>query len=253
MMEQKPGRLPVMITVAAAAAAAFGLRLHQLSAGYETAADGMIRVLPGTSGGFFTWFTVIMAAAFAVFAWTRKGRKKFSSLGQLDPVSLGIACIASLLLLLGSTAMAVSPETAVERYLGLGGVAAALCWAATAVLRWQHKKPSVYLYLLPVVFFAVMLVVDFRIWSRDPAVLDYCYDLFALISVMLGLFYLSGYSLDLGFRRFTVFFLLCGVFFSAAAMAGARLRYVLILGGAMVWQLLHLWQLLRPLRQKQEG
>ena len=254
-MERKLGRLPVLIAAVLAAAASFGLRLHQLKNAYEIAADGEKRIIPGAASGFFTWFTVIMVVVFCIYACSLKKRKKFSALGGLSLPELVLSGAAVLLLLLGSVAMIASPEnpnSKVELLLGIGGLAAAFCWIGTALLRYRGSRPHVGLYLLPVLFFAAMLIVEFRIWSRDPAILDYCYDLFALISVMLGLFYVGSFSLDRGRRRMAVFFLLCGLFFCAASIAGSRLRHCCIMGGTMLWMLLHLWRLLRPGRRQEQ-
>lgn len=244
-MERKLGRVPVMILTLLFSAAAYGLRQHLLETAYEVAADGALRVIPGTGSGFFTWFTAAAVILFAVYAMSLEKRPTYAALGQLLLPEAMVGCVAGLALVLGSAAMLLTPNTVMEPLLGAGGLVTAICWVSVVLLQLRGKMPSVYVYLIPAVFFAVLLVVDFRVWSRDPAVLDYCYDLFALISVMCGLFYLSGFSLEQGRRRTAVFFLLCGEFFCAASIAGAPLRQVCLLGGAMLWMGINLWKLLK--------
>ena len=170
--------------------------------------------------------------------------------GRIGAEGIGLL---QLVLSVGSMAMVASPDTAMERLLGLGGAVSALCWTATAMLQYRCKKPSLLLYIIPTLFFAAMLVVEFRIWSSDPAILDYCYDLFAMISVMMAMFYLGGFVLRQGSRRMAVFFLLCSEFFCAASMAGSRTRQVLLLAAVMIWCGVNLWKLLRQAKHTEEA
>ena len=241
-MEQKLGRTPAMILTVLSAAAAYGLRLRQLHTAYDEAGQ----ILSGAGSGFFTFFTIFMAVLFAVYAWFLRPRKKYAALaGRSLPVML-CGCAAALCMVLGSAAMLLSPEWGTDRVLALGGFAAAACWLWTAMSCYNGKKTSVWPFLVPVLFFALRLVINFRFWSRDPAILDYCYKLFAHISVTCALLHLGSFCFDKGGRRVTVFFSLCGVFFSAASMAGARPREMLVMGGVALWLLTNLWLLLRP-------
>ena len=65
----------------------------------------------------------------------------------------------------------------------------------------------------------------------------------AIASAMLEL---GGFAFDRGKRRLTAFFTLGGIFFAAAAMAGAQPRDVAITGGALLYLLTQSWPLLRP-------
>lgn len=80
-------------------------------------------------------------------------------------------------------------------------------------------------------------------------ILDYCFDLLALICVMCASFHLGGFCFDAGRRRITAFFCGCGVIFGAVAMAGGMIRELCMTGGGMVWLLANLWLLLRPARK----
>ena len=124
------------------------------------------------------------------------------------------------------------------------------CWVGTALSRYRAKPAHGALFLLPAVFYVVELVLQFRLWTQDPVILDYCYDLLALICTMCALFHLGGYSFDQGRRRLTVFFALCGVFFNAAAMAGAPAAETFGYLAAALWLMVNLWLLLRPATQR---
>lgn len=245
-MEQKLGRTPALILAVLSAAAAYGLRLRQLHTAYDEAGQ----ILSGAGRGFFTFFTIFMVAVFGVYAWFLRPRKKYAALaGRGLPVML-CGSAAALCMLLGSAAMLVAPEWGTDRVLALGGFLTAACWLWTAMARYSGKKILVWLFLVPVLFFALRLVINFRFWSRDPAILDYCYELFAHISVTCALLQLGSFCFNKGGRRAAVFFSLCGVFFGAASMAGGRPRQLLVMGGAVLWLLTNLWLLLRPGRKR---
>ena len=67
---------------------------------------------------------------------------------------------------------------------------------------------------------------------HDPAILDYCFCLFALICFMIATYHAASFSFDHGGRRRLCFYSLCGVFFGATAMAGQELPGLLIYGAS---------------------
>lgn len=241
-MEQKFGRTPAMLLTVLSAAAAFGLRLRQL----HTVYDETGHIISGAGWSFFTVFTIVMVLLYAVYAWFLRPRKKYAALTGRGLPALAGGCAAALGMVLGSAAMLLSPEQGTDRILAVGGFVTAACWLWTAMVRYRGGKPTVWLFLVPVLFFAMRLVINFRSWSRDPAILDYCYALFAHISITCALLHMGSFCFDKGGRRITVFFCLCGVFFGAASLAGARPREICITGGVILWLLTGLWLLLRP-------
>lgn len=243
-MEQKLRRLPVMIVTVLLAVMAYFLRRSQL----QTAFDA-IGVIPG-SGRAFTWITILVVIVFAVYAFFLRGRKKYTAVSSRWMPLLAVSCVAAVLLVLSSVLRLGSLAQKSNILIAVGGLVTAACWIGTALSRYQAKRAHGALLLLPAVFYVVDLVLQFRLWTRDPVILDYCYDLLALICTMCALFHLGGYSFDKGSRRITTFFTMCGVFFNAAAMAGASAAVFLGYLAAALWLLVNLWLLLRPVSQR---
>lgn len=73
--------------------------------------------------------------------------------------------------------------------------------------------------LLPVLYLLVKLIFNFKSWSTDPIILDYCFKLLALSFSLLSVYRIAGFCFDLGCPRKTLFFCSCGIFFSATALA----------------------------------
>ena len=108
---------------------------------------------------------------------------------------------------------------------------------AAAVLRQKGQKPSAAFYVFAVLFYVAKLFRDFRHWEINPAIGDYCFSLFAMISFMLASYYAGAFSFDRGARRRLSFFSLTGVLFGAISLAGAGLSELLIYAGSLFWML----------------
>lgn len=240
-MEQKLGRVPVMIALFLAAAAAWFLRQEQLQAMSVFAVSHRV-----------TWLCVAAVVLFAGYCWLLRPRKKSTALSGKSPLVLVLTMAAAAGMLLGCLAMVRELEHDYDMLLAAGGAVTAICWVMVGVERFRGQKIPAPMFMIPTLFYAVRLVLDFRNWSRDPMILDYCFDLLVLICIMCATFHLGGFCFDKGKRRLTAFFCCCGILFGAAAVAGGRMREIAMTGGAMLWLAANLWVLLRPARKRQE-
>lgn len=247
-MEQKLGRGKVMLVTVAAAVAAYGLRLNQLKTMYDE--SGL--VIAGSGKGPLTWLCLAMTLVWAVYAFYLRPRKKASAIASGSVGVFAASLVGAAGVALGSVAVIADLQSQTDLLLGAFGLVAALCWVVIALDRFRQRPVPAVLFMVPALFFAVKLIFEFRGWSRDPMILDYCFDLLALICVMCASFHLGGFCFDVGRRRITVFFCCCGVMFGAAAMAGGLIRELCMTGGAMVWLLANLWLLLRPSRKSRK-
>lgn len=244
-MEQKLGRVKVMLVTIAAAAAAYGLRLCQLNTMYDE--TGLVKA--GSGKGILTWLCLGMVLAWAVYAFFLRPRKKYAAIASPGRGVFAASLIGAAGVALGSVALIVDLQKQTDLLLAAFGLVTALCWVVIALDRLRRRTAPAVLFMIPALFFAVKLIFEFRNWSRDPMILDYCFDLLALICVMCASFHLGGFCFDAGRRRITAFFCGCGVIFGAAAMAGGMIREFCMTGGGMVWLLANLWLLLRPARK----
>ena len=65
----------------------------------------------------------------------------------------------------------------------------------------KGKKPSAAFSVFVVLFYVAKLFRDFRHWEINPAILDYCFSLFAMIAFMLASYHAGAFSFDRGARR----------------------------------------------------
>lgn len=111
----------------------------------------------------------------------------------------------------------VSGATMSAPILCLLGVLSGICLLIVCYLRSREKSVAPPLELIPEVYLVVKLVLNFKGWSTDPIILDYCVLLFALIFVVLGFYYSTGFLFSQGKPRLTLFVCLAGCLFSAMA------------------------------------
>lgn len=240
-MEKRLGRIPVIVLTIMAAVVTCILRYAQL----QRSLDLSGKIMVGAGKGPLTWLCIIFVVLAAVYCiWLQKRK----SLGVGGNASVIITLIAAFLMALGSAV-----RWNVNVVLALGGFVAAVCWVAVALVRRQGTTPSAALFMLPALFYAVELIIEFRDWSRDPLIMDYCFDLFALICVMCATFHFGGFSLQKGKRKRSVFYCICGAMFSAIAAAGcidgaaketAQLAGLFVQSGNFLWLLVNLWLLM---------
>ena len=247
-MKIKLNRLQTMAAAVGSALAAFLLRLNQLSRAFDDA--GMTT---GKGVVFFSLVTVLAVAAFAFYSFTLKGRKKYKTIMGQGLTELVLGAAAAFLMITAGGMLLLDQTLQGDKLVAVGSILVGACWGITAAGRYLGKKVHCLLFMIPAAFYVVELVCRFRLWTRDPIIIDYCYELFALISIMCAVFHLGGFCFEQGSRRMTVFFSLCGVFFGAAALAKNTTAAALGYGAAILWLLANLWLLLRPSRRKQEA
>ena len=246
-MKRKFTRTNMMIAAILLALAAFFLRLSQLSVAFDE--NGMAT---GKGIVFFSVITVLAVIAFALYSRSLKGRKKYNAIAGTGLVEMALGAAAAFLMIVAGIVLFLNPVNPGDKLVALGSVLAGACWGVTTAGRFFGKKLSPALFMIPAAFYVVDLVCRFRFWTRDPVIIDYCYDLFALISILFATFHLGGFCFDQGARRLTVFFCLCGTFFSAAAMVKAPAASVYGYMAAILWLFANLWLLLRSSRKREE-
>ena len=98
---------------------------------------------------------------------------------------------------------------------------------------------------IAVLFYVAKLFRDFRHWEINPAIMDYCFSLFAMIAFMLASYHAGAFSFERGARRRLAFYSLLGVLFGAISLAGAQLPELLIYAGSVFWMLACAQQMLK--------
>lgn len=221
--------LPILL----AAAAGFALRL--------TGANWIALAALSAAAALYTALRVRALPEKAQYGELFRG-SVFSAISSV--AAAGLILAANILAFLQATG-ATRIELLISRLDAILGALFALAIIASAAARLKKKTPAAWTALLPTAFLLLNLVLNFRRWSVDPVVLDYCYKLFFSICAMLGVYYTGGYLFDKGKRRVSAFWCLLGVFFAGVTLADGGPQHCLLAGGLLLLLAENAWQLLR--------
>lgn len=240
--------IPLIITPLAALCGCV-LRLWSLSA-----SDGHGIPTDHISNIVFAWASVSIAAVLLILAVISPGRSGKHQVLCCGNGGFFLSLAAAALLLIGSglefaEALGDGPGITSPIMCLLGLVGAISCMAA-AYARKNGETAHPAAELLPVVYLVVKLVLNFKDWSIDPIILDYCVILFALIFSLLAFYRGAGFLFDQGKPRTTLFYAMCAVYFCAAAImdgiADMSLATIVTYLGLLLWQLPVIICLLAP-------
>ena len=235
-MKQRRSARFFLILIAVFAAAGFFLRRAERA---------------GADAGWLIGVSVAAALACLAVSVTRKPCGKFAAMFQPSKIDGAAGVAGSVLLAVGGFLMLVQ-SAGFARLIGGVAILAGACLLAS-LTRARGNMPKVGLYVAVVLFYVVKLFYDFRHWTVDPAVLDYCFWLFAAICFMLATFHAARFCFDLGKRRVLTFFALMGIYFGAVSLADLQGGEALLCAGSTLWMLACAWQALRADEYGKDG
>ena len=235
-MKQRRSARFFLILIAVFAAAGFFLRRAERA---------------GADAGWLIGVSVTAALACLAVSVTRKPCGKFAAMFQPSKIDGAAGVAGSVLLAVGGFLMLVQ-SAGFARLIGGVAILAGACLLAS-LTRARGNMPKVGLYVAVVLFYVVKLFYDFRHWTVDPAVLDYCFWLFAAICFMLATFHAAQFCFDLGKRRVLTFFALMGIYFGAVSLADLQGGEALLCAGSTLWMLACAWQALRADEYGKDG
>jgi hypothetical protein len=231
------------------AVAAAGLRLWTLLAAVDDKGLPVmhlsIYIMLGATGVF-----VVLAFLMTLRSPGYSGRHSVLDYGRG-----GFICgiVAAVMILLGAcgefAAALVSGPTFWDPIICLLGILGGICLCVVAWFRCRDRRFSP-VELVPIVYLLAKLTLNFKGWSTDPIVLDYCVILFALIFSLLAVYGGGGFAFDVGKPKRTLFCAMLSVYFCAAAIMDGVMDLsfatIVTYGGLLLWQLPLIWDLLAP-------
>lgn len=190
--------------------------------------------------------TAVVAAAVSVFVWNRAGSRNY---GANFPASSGaaIGCGIMALCVMASSALNLERSTLGYVHYGLGLVSGS-CLIFLTYGRYRGIATSFLFHCFVCVFLAVHLVSRYRPWSGDPQMLDYIFEVFACVLLMLYAYQQAAFQVGMGKRRTLLWLGLAAGYCSFVAVATAPMP-LLYLGGG-IWALTNLCSLELPRRRK---
>ena len=89
-----------------------------------------------------------------------------------------------------------------------------------AYCRLKDRQPPAFLHGAVCLFWMMRLVCQYRIWSPDPQLQDYAFQLLATVFLMLACFHRAAFDADMGHRRMSAIFHFSAVYFCCISIPG---------------------------------
>ncbi len=131
------------------------------------------------------------------------------------------------------TALFSATDT-VARICWLTGLPAACALGLTGWFRWQGIRPNMLFHAFVCVWLILVLVCQYRAWSSDPQLENYCYQLLALVFAMLSVYHRATFDAGFGKRSAYAFYNLGCLYFCLLSISGPS--------GVLLYLCLGLWQ-----------
>lgn len=217
----------------------FALRRWQLATGFE--GDTGLAIPGAPSAAAVAVCSALVALVLFFLCW--RGEKTLSwetafAAGKQNSLAVTALVLAAMLLLASggieivtrsvngmfsfqgdtvfarTTAMILSTLRIV---LGIGALPCVFLWAR-ALFRGEGGAECLYV-LEPCLLYCVWLISTYQTRSADPVVQDYLYEVLAIVTTLLGLYFIAGHSFGNGKPRQAAFFCLTGTYFSLVTLA----------------------------------
>ena len=189
-----------------------------------------IGTFPDVASWIMVAITVVgLFAALPQLRGANKYQQNFSaSLGAGIGIVVAAAsfCVTSLLEMLAGT-----------EYIGtassLLGILSTFAMVALAYGRYKGFRLNMLLHSIVCIYLMLYLVSHYRLWSSNPQLQSYAFELLAIVSVMVACYQRAAFDAKKGNRQSYTFFTLIALYFCIAALPGCD-NPVFFLGAA-VW------------------
>lgn len=126
--------------------------------------------------------------------------------------------IGSVGLIMAAMVDLVQRETVLTSVTGILGVAGAGCLAYVGQQRLTGNRPGFSFHAAVCLYFAMRLISRYQNWSADPQLQDYCFQLLAIVCLMLYSYHRSALDFKDGSGRAMTAFGLLSIYFCCLAL-----------------------------------
>lgn len=217
---------------------------------YAVAVDQKNLLIAGHPLELALWAVVFAGAAVIIAGvWKLDGSNVYEdnfSASRWAAVGSAMMAAGVLVTVLNQPSAATGTVTALWKILGFLS-APAMMWAG--ICRGKGQKPFFGIHGLLSLFLLIHVVSRYQVWSGNPQLQDYVFELLAAVALTLFSYHCAAFEADMGKRRMQLATGLLAVLLCGGALAGTEFT-ALYLSGA-VWAAAELCSL-EPLPKKAE-
>lgn len=210
----KPATLKYLVL----GAGALGLLLRFLL--YATGTDDQGLLVRGHFSSYLMWIlnTVVLVGLF-LLSRSITGPELYRDCFPTSTPA-GIGCILAAVGVLITTIAEASATDTTQLLCTVLGFAAVLILLFLGFCRLCGFEPNFLFPAVLCVYFAIRMVSQYRNWSADPQLQDYCYHLCACVGLMLTAYHHAAFGAGMGSHRQLWFFSLATVYLCCLTLAG---------------------------------
>lgn len=145
-----------------------------------------------------------------------RGPESVSDSFPAAPIAAGGCTLAAI----GTAVTVLSESPAANPLCTVFGILAAAVLVVLGICRLFGIPAHALLYGFLSAYFAMRMVFQYRTWSADPQLMDYCFQLFSCVGVMLASFHLGAFDAGLGSHQKLWFWSLSAVYLCCLTPAG---------------------------------
>lgn len=195
-------------------------------------------------------WVVAIAVPAALFILTREltEAKKYAFNFPPSPVAAIGTGLAALSIGIHSIVSLVGSQGAIDVVSCLLGIVSAAALGYAGWCRLKGHRPNFLLHCAVILYLMLRLICQYRHWSADPQVVDYCFSILATVCLMLAAYHRAAFDMGSGDRRSYAFFCLtCGFYCCMSLIGWEDILYYL---GIAAWMFTDLCNL-APLKSRE--
>lgn len=197
------------------------------------------------------WLLTAAVVAAVIFGTRRLEEAAKYSFNFPPSLPGAVGClIAALSICIASLAEWLTYSDPLTVIASILGILSTVALVVVAYGRWKGQRQSILLNGVICLHFMFRLVSQYRHWSADPQLMDYCFPLLASVCLMLSVYHRAAFDVKQGNRRLHSIFHLCAVYFCFVSLIGKE--NVLFYLGTGIWMLTNLCNL-TPRKQREDA
>ena len=233
----KPANLPLFVL--AAGIIGIALRFWLLSTGIDN--KGLL--VTGHPAGILLWLLAGITAVVVILGCLPLAEaNKYTFNFPPSPVGAVGEGILALGILAVSILSLLNAHDSLSTITSIAGLLSVIPLAFCAFCRFRGVKPMFLLHSLACIFWVLRLVSLYRVWSPEPQLQSYIFQLFANVFMMLSFYQRTAFDVGVGNRRSHAATHLATVFFCCLAMIGSQDWFLYI--ACALWALTDLCRLM---------
>lgn len=191
------------------------------------------------------WVLTLAAVAAVIWGTFRLTQApKYSFNFPASPIGGIGTALAAVGFLVNAILSLLTPGDALLRITAVLGLFSAVSLGFLGWFRWKGIRPNVIFHGLVTLYLMLLLVCQYRMWSAQPQMQTYVFQLFATVCLMISAFQRACFDVGVGHRRIYAIFRLSAGFFCLLSIPGSDFWILYLTCG--LWSLTDLCDL-RPM------